>query len=243
MKKMLILLALLGLSATGCVQMHMDTTITKDGSGTVSMSYGMSPTVAEALKEMAELPGNEASEAPTLDDFDQSAIEAACRKHDCKLKKFEMNADKTQASFEIEFSSLENLSKAMTDGDVGNGGGFALYKTADGNYTIDSYEYESAEAVAEEEAEEAADLSEMDPEAMQKGMAIMGKMMAAINELDVQMKITVPGEILDNNAHRIEGNTLIWEVNAENMMQVGGDMEPHVVFSGKGLDLPALPAK
>lgn len=245
MKKMLILIALLGLSATGCVQMHMDTTIGKDGSGTMSMSYGMSPTVAEALAELAELPGSDADQAPTLEDFDKDAIEAACKKHDCKLKKFSINDDKTQASFEIEFSSLENLSKALADGQAGGGaGGFALYKTADGNYTIDSYEYESAEAVAEEEAEDTAtDMSQMDPEAMQKSMAIMGKMMAAISELDVQMKITVPGEVLENNAHRVEGNTLIWEVNAENMMQVGGDMEPHIVFSGKGLNIPALPAK
>lgn len=245
MKKMLILLALLGLSATGCVQMHMDTVITKDGSGTMLATYGMSPTVKEALAELAEIPGSDAGDTPTLDDFDKGAIEKACKKYDCKLTKFEMNDEKTQVSFALEFSSLQNLSKALAESDAGGGGGgFALYETADGNYTIDSYEPEvAAKETAEVTEEESQDMSQMDPEAMQKSMAIMGKMMSAISELDVQMKITVPGKILENNAQRVEGNTLIWEINSENMMQMGADMEPHIVFSGEGLDLHALPAK
>lgn len=246
MKKMMLLLVLTGLFATGCVQMHMDTVLEKDGSGTLTMMYAMSPTVAEALAELSDMPGDKSGgEAPTLADFDQDTMKKACKRHDCELKKFALNGDNTQLSFEIAFSSLENLSKALVDGQsAGGAGGFALYRTADGNYTIDSYEYESAEGESEEEAEETVvDMSDADPEAMQKSMAVMGKLMGAISELDVQMKITVPNDIISHNAHRVEGRTLIWEINASNMMQMGDDMEPRIVFSGQGLDIPALPQK
>lgn len=247
MKKMMFLLIVTGLFASGCVQMRMDTVLEKDGKGTMTMMYGMSPAVAEALNELADMPGNKSGEeAPTLEDFDQDAIQKACRQHDCELKKFALNDDKTRLSFEIAFSSLENLSKALVDGQSSGGaGGFALYRTADGNYTIDSYEYEAAGEEAEEEIEVDidADMSDMDPEAMQKSMAVMGKLMGAISELDVQMKITVPNDVISHNAHRVEGRTLIWEIDSSNMMQMSGEMEPQIVFSGKGLDIPALPRK
>ena len=52
---------------------------------------------------------------------------------------------------------------------------------------------------------------EADPEQMQKQMELMGKLMASISELDVSMKITVPGEIVESNAPTVEGNTSIWQ--------------------------------
>jgi hypothetical protein len=74
---------------------------------------------------------------------------------------------------------------------------------------------------------------------MQKSMEIMGKLMASASQLDVAMRITVPGEVVSNNAMRQEGNTLIWEINSSNMMTAGGGMEPEIVFSGKGLKISA----
>ncbi len=247
MKKMMILLALTLLAVGGCVQMKMDTVIDKDGSGTLTMSYAMSPSVAEALAELGEIPGNEAGDAPTMDDFDVKKIREACRNHDCKLKSFEMKEDKTGVNFEIAFSSLQALSEALAESGTGDSGmgGFALYETGDGNYTIDSYEPQSApaEVATEEETDSGDAMADMDPEAMQKSMAVMGKLMGSMSELDIRMTITVPGEFVSQNAHRVEGKTAIWEINSSNMMDPSAQQEPKIVFSGKGLKIKALPAK
>jgi len=246
MKKLMILLALTCLAAGGCVQMQMDTVIEADGSGTLTMSYAMSPSVAEALAELSEIPGNEAGDAPTMDDFDVKKIREACQNHGCKLKKFEMKDDQTGVSFEIAFPSLQALSEALSEGGTGDSGmgGFALYRLADGNYAIDSYEPKSRPADEEAETEEEMDMeeamAEMDPEAMQKSMAVMGKLMGSMGELDIRMSMTVPGDFVKQNAHRVEGRTAIWEINSSNMMDPSAQAEPEIVFSGAGLKIKAL---
>ena len=88
MKKFYALLLVTAFLCTGCIQMHMDTTIDKDGSGTMTMTYGMSPSVAEAMAELAEMPGSDDEKAPTMDDFDEETLKKACKRHDCKLKDF-----------------------------------------------------------------------------------------------------------------------------------------------------------
>ena len=55
MKNLLKIFLLVALTAmmTGCVQMHMDTEIKKDGSGTMEMTMSLSEVVSEVLKEGA----------------------------------------------------------------------------------------------------------------------------------------------------------------------------------------------
>ncbi len=93
-------------------------------------------------------------------------------------------------------------------------------------------------------AEEDADLKspgEMqgDYDASQKSMAALGKLLATAGEMDIVMRITVPGDVISSNAMRSEGRTLIWEITAENMMTVGPNLVPDVVFSGQGLSIDA----
>ena len=83
---------------------------------------------------------------------------------------------------------------------------------------------------------------EFDPEKAGKLMEVMGKLMASVSELAVTTRITVPGDVIEHNAPKLEGRTAIWEINAENMMTAGASMgSPEIVFSGKGLkfDAPA----
>jgi hypothetical protein len=65
----------------------------------------------------------------------------------------------------------------------------------------------------------------------------MGTLMGAISELDISMKVTVPGDIVSTNAPAQEGRTSIWAVNAGNMMTMDQDMAPEIVFSAKGLKI------
>ena len=69
---------------------------------------------------------------------------------------------------------------------------------------------------------------------------LLKRKLSAISELDVTMKITVPGDVIKHNAPKIEGRTLIWEINGQNMMSTGEDFgEPEIIFSGKGLNIDA----
>ena len=70
-------------------------------------------------------------------------------------------------------------------------------------------------------------------------MALMGKLMAHANELSASMRITFPSDVVEHNAHRLEGRTCIWEINSENMMSNQG-MEPHVVFKGGGVKIKTV---
>jgi hypothetical protein len=246
MKKMIAMtLILLSFSLAGCVKMHMDTVIEKDGSGTFTMTYAMSPDVAQAFKELSatSMPGQEKQNAPTLDDFSKEKLEDTCKKHDVKLTKFERGTveGKDQVTFEMKFKSLQDLS-AVLSSTQGENSGLGIFKMADGNYILREYDLPAEEMAEEAEEPEEPDteaMQNMDPQAMQKSMEIMGKLMASASQLDVAMRITVPGEVVSNNAMRQEGNTLIWEINSSNMMTAGGGMEPEIVFSGKGLKISA----
>ena len=235
---------LLCFGLAGCMQVHMDTDIAKDGSGTFTMSFAMSTEVAQTLQEMSSLsPPGQQQDTPSLDDFDRDKIEAACKKHDVKLTKYErMTANgKDTVTMVMEFKNLQDLSAVLSN-TQGDKTGIGIFKQADGNYLLKEYDL-PAELVAEEEpAEEAAEQApaEMDPAAMGKSMELMGKLMASASELEVSMRITVPGEVISHNAMRQEDKTLVWEINSENMMTMQGGMEPEIVFSGKGLKIKAL---
>ncbi len=61
-----------------------------------------------------------------------------------------------------------------------------------------------------------------------------------MGELDISMKMTVPGDIIESNAPTVEGRTSIWNIDSSNMMSGNTDMEPNIVFSGKGLKIKAV---
>ena len=232
---------------TGCVHMHMETDIAKDGSGTFTMTYSMSETVAQSLKELEELgmPGQQdMDDAPTFDDFKKEEIEKACKERDVKLQKFERTTVDGREFLEmvLTFKHPNDLADALATA-MEEQGGMRLFKTASGDYTLRMIEIPETED-DEDDAEEDDDpheMTEMDPEKMGKSMEIVGKLMDSLSELDVAMRITVPSEILEHNAQRVEGRTLIWEINSSNMMTMSDEtnMEPDIVFSGEGVKIDA----
>jgi hypothetical protein len=241
-------LVILPVALSGCLQMHMDTVIEDDGSGIFTLSYSMSETVAESLEELKEvgMPGqDDMDDAPTLDDFKKDEIEKACKEHGVKVKKFKRATvdGRDKLDIVLAFKNPNDLSAALAS-TMEHQGGIQLFKTSDGNYTLKVIEVEEKENEASEDddpsdQEYPQSMQDMDPEKMGKSMEIMGKLMSSISELDVAMRITVPGEILEHNAQRVEDKTLIWEINSSNMMTMGSDasMEPDIVFSGKGIKI------
>jgi len=258
MKKitMLAVIAVFALGLSGCIKMHSDTVIEKDGSGTANLTMSISPAAVELIKDMEALGMNEGQdmEVPMFDDIKKEDLEKAAKGHGVKITKFEKSdADgRQQVDVAMEFNDLKGLSYVLGNimgGEAGDGMG--IYETADGNYILkkalydfpaDPEETEEEVEIAPEPAEGGGDASTWtEEEKAQKQMEIMGKMMGAMAELDVRLTITVPGEVIESNAPVVEGNKSIWSVNAGNMMsQQGQDMDPVITFSSKGLKIKPI---
>lgn len=245
-----ILVLALAVGAAGCVQMHSETTINDDGSGTATLAIGISQSMLEAIKEMQELDPDASGdmEMPAFDEIQRDRIEKAIKPYDVKLTEFEKSDADGRESIRLAFAfkDLKGLSAVMaaTLGEDPEDG-MGIYETGDGNYVLKQARYdfsdmplpeqeEEAEAPASEEADPAA---EQTPEQMQRQMELVGKMMASMSELDISVRITVPGDIIETNAPQQEGRTSIWTINSSNMMTAGEDMDPVITFSGKGVKI------
>jgi len=235
----------------GCVQMHSETVIEKDGSGHATFKLSLSQAVTESLDELEALDSDQGmgGEMPSLEDFDRDELEKVARQNDVKITKFEKGIVDGRQTVDIglDFASVAGLSRTLDvlGGDDEEPRVWTILQRDDGNYVLTSIPDEEPRPWEEEDEDEAEATAEpADPEKAQedaqKAMAIMGKLMGSMQELDVSMKITVPGEVLDSNAPEVEGNTSIWAVNAANMMQAQEmDMEPEIVFSSKGVKIDA----
>ena len=249
------LIALAALCLTGCIQVHSDTVIAKDGSGTASLTMSLSPAMQEIFKDMKdlEMDKDQDMDFPMFDDIKKADLAKAAEGHGVTIKKFEkaMVDGREQLDIVMDFEDLKGLSYVM--GNIrGNepGDGMGIFETADGNFVLKEANYDfpaepaepAEKAEAEAESEDSAGSSTMtDEEKSQKQMEVMGKLMGAMAELDVKFTITVPGEVIESNAHTVEGNTSIWTINAGNMMsQQGQNSDPVITFSSEGLKIKPL---
>ncbi|HPF35681.1 MAG TPA: hypothetical protein P5571_08400 [Candidatus Krumholzibacteria bacterium] len=245
MKTIALLLApVLLLSLGGCIQLQNQTTLNGDGSGTVSLDYTMSTEVEGAFKELQTLDGGmneDMGEVPMFDEsFDKAALESKLKENGAKLTAFSNSVADGQRKvhIEISFKNPEGMEAAL-GGALAAGGALGLFKNQDGDYVLKGVP--TPEAEGEDEADEAPAQEDMAKamENAQKSMAIMGKLMAHMNEISMDMRITVPGDVLSHNAHTLDGRTCIWHIDSSNMMSAQGMDEPEIVFSGKGLNIAA----
>jgi len=252
MKKLALALAVLLAvgSLTGCLRMHNEVIIAKDGSGTTTFELGITQSVADALQELQELdPDNSDMELPALDTINKEEIEEAIKPYDVKLTRFERTTvdGRENISLAFAFQDLKGLSAAMAAVlDEEGGEGLGIYAAEGGNYVLKpaTYDLSDMPRPAKKEKEtvetEVTTPSSQDPAVMQKQMEIMGKLMSSLSELDVRMAITVPGDIIETNAPAQDGRISIWTINGENVMSQGQDLEPYITFSGKGLKLETV---
>jgi hypothetical protein len=245
MKKLTLIaaVAIMTFLFSGCMQMHMDSTIEKDGSGSMSMTMSLSKVLTESLDDLKTMDmGEDMGGMDMMMEMDKDELQKQVKEYGVKVKTFEKSLvdGRQTVNVSMEFKDLEGLSYAMHALTQDDGGGLGFTDNGDGTFTLEPHEYAwpAVEEEAEEE-EEAQGMPEMDPEAMGKQMEVMGKLMSSISELDISMKITVPGDIVESNAPTVEGRTSIWTINGSNMMTAGSNMEPHITFQGKGLKLKA----
>lgn len=249
MKKLLLCLltAVLVAGLSGCVRMHSATEIKDDGSGTATLDLSLSQATADAIKEMQAIDPSASGdmEMPDFTDLDRKNIDKVAKQYDVKVTEFENSSADGRLSVRMAFAfkDLKGLSAVMAAA-MGEDpeDGMGIYATGDGNYVLKQATYEfpdypELEDDADEEEAAPAAPTEPSPEQMQKQMEIMGKLMGAMAELDVNLQITVPGDIIETNAPVQDGRTSIWTINSSNMMTAGSDMEPVITFSGKGLKI------
>jgi len=251
MKKLLLLIAIAAtLSLTGCMTFNSQTDIKGDGSGTAEITMSVSPDVKAALLEMKELDDKNGQDMdlPILGDLTKADLEKSFKGQGVKVKKFEKGLVDGRETMNIvlAFADLKGFSLAMGQlmGGSENGGGMGIFDAGNGNLVLKEAHYDfpapAVDKEAEAPAEDPTSPANMDPEKMQKQMALAGKLMAAMSELDVTLQITVPGDIVSSNAPKVDGHTSIWSVNASNMMTMEQDFNPEIVFSGKGLKIKPL---
>jgi hypothetical protein len=230
------------------MKMEMSTVLEKDGSGIYAFMMSMSTEVEEALHELASMDtgmdmDDEMGDMPDFRDFDRDGFENQLRENGAELKSFsnEVADGVRTVAMEIAFKDFQGLRAASAMALGGSEGAIGIEKLDSGDYLLHAVEQPAASE--EEDAEEEAEPEMPGAEDMQAAMAnagrsmeLMGKLMAHSSELSMIMKITLPGDVIEHNAHGLEGRTCVWKLNSENMMTSTG-MEPHIVFDGDGVDI------
>ncbi len=234
--------ALLG----GCMKVHLETNIEKDGSGTCTIEYGMAREVADAMDKLQEMDSESmgGGDMPDFSDMKRAEMEETCQAAGVKLidHQYADDAEGRKLTMTFGFDDVAKLSQVLnsvTEGD-GDGGHLGIFEAEDGNFILQTVAGE-AQADGDDEDEDMDDpMGQDSPADMQATMQYMGVLMSHISDMDIRMAITVPGDIISSNAMEVDGRTSIWAINAANMMQAEEmDMEPSIIFSSKGLKIKA----
>ncbi len=231
---------LLLLALAGCVKMSTEVNVDARGGGTASLSASIGTDVLAALTEMGKSGGNGmVGDVPDVAAIDRAWVEKRAGGHGVAVTKFSNAVAGGRRSVElaVTFADLKGLSWLLHDLAAASGGGdgLGLFAATGGNFELRPARYDFPAAAKKPAAAPATPT----PEQAQRQMELAGKLMGAIAEMDVTMKLTVPGDIVSSNAPKVEGRTSIWTINANNMMEAQNDMSPRIVFAGKGLSLKA----
>ncbi len=69
---------------------------------------------------------------------------------------------------------------------------------------------------------------------------LMGRLMRSGKDLTFDRTITVPGALVESNAHVVDGRTSSWHMDSSNRKAVKGNLDPRIVFAGKGLKIKPI---
>lgn len=234
----LLLIAVLFATA-GCVKVDQTLTLTANGSGTFDIRYGMSEqTIAqiEAMQQMGEGMGEDAKveqEGPF--DFDEAQVR----------EKF--NADKPEGvdlvavssevvdgwkfmQVKLRFDDLAALKKTEFFAESG----LSLTRDKNGNYELSQRTGNGG----------GAGMPPPDEEGM--GEAMAKQMAAMFAGMRIAITVVVPTDIVETNATEVAGRTAAWVFDVDKDPTVLTKMDNtdlRVVFAGKGLNIPELPAE
>lgn len=221
--------AILGIAALvvigGCIKANEEITLNKDGSGSCTLTYGMSEQSIQQLQAMAkQQEGGEMEMDMDAFEFDENKVKEsfeALKDKGVTLKdvKAEVKDGWKYITVDFDFQSLNGLAESDTPLE-----GFSLSKDDSGNYVFMTGSGEAAE-VTPEQAEEA-------------------KMMAGMFAgMRIQIRINVPTKVIETNAP-VKGDSYaewVWDIDKDPVALVKMENEGmKLVFDGTGVDIPAF---
>jgi hypothetical protein len=195
MKRLLILVAALALLTTACkVVVNADFTINSDKSGAVTIEIGMDDEVITTLTEFSE---GEFDPQTLLEDFDTEDIPGA-------TTAVEVRDGMTYIIIRAPIPDL-TVSDAMASGTPVEG----LSEVASITFTEDQVRVEASgdlEGLLSGGATGGEDMGDMG------GMEGLSPQFLA-QFFEINLRVTMPGPIIDHNADRQDGNTLTWAID------------------------------
>ena len=244
-----VLLTLVVMGLGGCVDVDVQTAVTKTGSGTMSMKIGFTEGFVAILHKLQEIdPEQEVLESAKDVYFEEPSAEdkVAMKAAGLEIVEFEGERSDTKiySRFKVAFDNLGSLAAIdrirPDDSEPGDGPGqgMTLVKNEDGTYTLTMSgpgDDEEIDEVPEEGMDEGmdegneGDESAEDPEeAMKKAaaaMELMGQMMAEMANLKIAVGMEVPGEIVSFKPAEFakkDGQKVTWTIDMAAAM--GGGM-------------------
>ena len=225
------------LTMSGCVQFHSDVAIDANGGGTATMALSVGTEVLAAVTEIRSAGGAALGvDVPDLNGITRTSLEKRSVGQGVTVLKFEKGAaaGRQTLSCKLGFTGLKGLSRVLNDIAAALGGtGLGIAPADGGNLTLRTMQYDFPTGQPAKKTPAAAPT----PEQAQRNTELAMTVMAALNELDLVLKFTVPGDIVRSNATLVEGRTSTWTINAANMMSQQAEFAPQIVFAGKGLNI------
>jgi len=231
MKKLGLFMSLLAVIAVcGCIKATEVVTLNKDGSGSVTFTYGMKEENIQQLKAMSEM-NQEGEGEMSMDadafEFDEQKVRDQFKELEDEGITLKDVSSKTEDGWQymtvaFDFKNFDSLENADTPLE-----GFSLSKDAAGNYVFTSGGGGEAPEMTDEEKQQA-------------------QMMAAMFAgMKIDIRINTPGKVIETNAP-IKGADYaqwVYDIDADPMALTRMETEGmRLVFSGQGVDIPTFSA-
>lgn len=234
MKRFLLLCGAAALAACGCFKFEQDMTINDDGSADATIHYAMSEQTIAQLEAMKQ--GNpNAQQGPS---FDEAKIKEQFEKQkaqgvELKSVKVESKDGWKHVTVAVHSKSVGAAARAASQqGQDNKEMPFSLLKKGD-NYELCMGGGDKAGGMGDA----------ANPEQKAQQQKMMKGMMAGMR---MSIKLTVPGEVVETNAHEKSGKTVSWLLDIDNdpkffdKMETLGKQGMVVTFKGAGLNLPEI---
>ncbi len=220
------------LAMSGCVKFNADLNIDGKGGGTASVKMSIATEVAQAHAGIVNMGVDMGMDVPPYDTITRPWLEKRAAGRGVTISAFDKGeaAGRRTLACTLSFADVKGISWLVNDLSAAMGGtGLGLAATPDGNVALRTKHYSFPAPPRK------APTPAPTPEQMQQQGDLAATLMGALSELDITVNVTVPGDIVRSNAPKVSGRTSTWAINVANVQQ---QIDPVVVFSGKGLALP-----
>jgi hypothetical protein len=211
-----LLLAAVALFLVGCIRAEVSIKVNDDGSGEVSVLAAFDE---EAFASLAEDFGDgSTTEVPSFNDLDESDLPEGA-----SVEAYDEDGF-TGARVTIPFEASDDIAATINE-ILSNSGGDGFIGGTDSTFEDFSLRHEGEGWRFEATAAPLNDAADGE-DALGLGGAIFDVL---FDDASFEIKIELPGDVIEHNADRIDGDTLVWELGL-------ADAEPRQLMALTGAD-------